>query len=154
MRLSNLSISNSEASRFGWRYGRGRLRRRILLTLCWTLGALVVIDIAVGFAFRLPADPRAERSALQSYFDYGRSIEGKLRRMVGSKSGRENPIVTAGWLDHECDLATDIAPGKLIFDIYGMSFSNMISARMEALDPAVKSQRFGGPAAPPNHSYA
>jgi hypothetical protein len=113
-----------------------------------------LIDVAVGFAFRLPADPRTKGSALQNYFDYGRSIEGKLRRLVGETPGEEAPIVAAGWLARECDVGTAPVPGKIGFDIYGMSFTNLIADQMERLDNELASRRFGGPAAPPNHSYA
>jgi hypothetical protein len=120
----------------------------------WTLAATILIDVAVGYVFRLPADPRTQGAALQNYFDYGRSIEGKLRRLVGKTPGGEAPIVTAGWLARECDVGTAPVPGKIGFDIYGMSFTNQIADQMERLDPGLASRRFGGPAAPPNHSYA
>ena len=80
------------------------------------------MDAAVGFAFRPPSDPRRAPSSLQRYFDYGRSIEGKLRREVGSTPEQDAAIVKAGWLN-DCDIATSTPPGKLAFDIYGMSFS-------------------------------
>jgi hypothetical protein len=116
--------------------------------------ALAVIDAIIGLEFRMPADPQANPSALQRYFDYGRSIEGKLRRMVGRTSAQDAPIVAAGWLGEECDVDSKELRGKLVFDIYGMSFTNQIADGMEASDPGLASQRFGGPAAPPSHSYA
>jgi hypothetical protein len=119
----------------------------------WTIGALILLDAAVGFAFRPPLDPQRAPSSLQRYFDYGRSIEGKLRREIGSTPEQDAAIVKAGWLD-ECDIATSTSPGKLSFDIYGMSFSEQIADQMVRLDPGLASQNFGGPAAPPNHSYA
>jgi hypothetical protein len=119
----------------------------------WTIGALVLMDVAVDFAFRLPPDPRSEPSALQRYFDYGRSIEGKLRREVGSTPDQDAAIVSAGWLS-DCDIATANPPGKLAFDIYGMSFSDQIANQMVRLDPGLASQSFGGPSASVNHSYA
>jgi hypothetical protein len=50
--------------------------------------------------------------------------------------------------------ATSTPPGKLAFDIYGMSFSDQIADQMVRLDPGLASRGFGGPGAPPNHSYA
>jgi hypothetical protein len=90
---------------------------------------------------------------MQRYFDYGRSIEGKLRRYMGSSADQDNEIMRAGWLS-DCDVPTVSLPGKLMFDIYGMSFSNNIADRLERLNPRLAGQRFAGPAAPPNHSYA
>jgi hypothetical protein len=131
-----------------------RLRKRVIGVLLWTLTATIFIDVAVGFVFRLPSDPRVAGTALQNYFDYGRSIEGKLRRLVGMTPGSAAPIVEAGWLAKECDIGTTSVPGKIGFDIYGMSFTNQIADHMEGLDNELASTRFGGPAAPPNHSYA
>ena len=110
------------------------------------------MDAAVGFVFRAPAAP-GRATTMQRYFDYGRSIEGKLRRYVGSSPDQDAEIMSAGWLN-DCDVPTMARPGKLMFDIYGMSFSNNIADRLEQLDPSLASQRFAGPAAPPNHSYA
>jgi hypothetical protein len=154
MRQSSLSTSSSEQSLPEQWNGRGRFRRRVLFILLWTIVALVLIDAAVGFAFRLPNDPLAAPSSLQMYFDYGRSIEGKLQHDVGATPEQDASILKAGWLAQECDVATSPPPGRLDFDIYGMSFSNHIADHMERLDPGLASRRFAGPGAPPNHSYA
>jgi hypothetical protein len=154
MFLFSSSISSSELARSRRLSSRARLRRHIIAIVLWTIGALILIDAAVGFAFRLPLDPRRTSSSLQTYFDYGRSIEGKLRREVGSTPEQDAAIVKAGWLANDCDIATSTPPGKLTFDIYGMSFSNQIARQMVRLDPGLASQNFAGPAAPPNHSYA
>jgi hypothetical protein len=154
MRQSSSSTSSSEQARSEQLKGRIRFRKRILFILLWMIAALTLIDLAVGSAFRLPTDLRTEPSSLQSYFDYGRSVEGKLRHDVGSSPEMDAPILKAGWLAKECDVATSIPSGKLGIDIYGMSFSNHIADHMERLDSGVAIHRFGGPAAPPNHSYA
>jgi hypothetical protein len=146
----SLSISNFKSR--GITNPHTRLLRRVLSILSWTIGALVLIDAAVGFTFPAPADPmRATR--MQLYFDYGRSIEGKLRNYVGSSAEQDALIMKAGWLNG-CDVPTPARPGKLVFDIYGMSFSNNIALELERLDRDLASQRFAGPEAPPNHSYA
>lgn len=135
------------------RQNRRVLLGRLLGIALWTTGALILIDVAVGLAFRPPSDPRWA-SSLQTYFDYGRSIEGKLRREVGSTPEQDAAIVKAGWIANECDVATATPPGRLGFDIYGMSFSDQIADQMERLDHRLARRRFSGPAAPPNHSYA
>jgi hypothetical protein len=151
---SSSYTSSSDPIRSRRRSGHARLRRRVFGALSWTLVASILIDLAVGFAFRLPSDPRSEGSALQNYFEYGRSIEGKLRRLVGKMPDGDWPIVRAGWLPRECDVETASRPDKRAFDIYGMSFTNLIADHMERLDPGLASRQFGGPAAPPNHSFA
>ncbi len=131
-----------------------RYARSLLCILLWTTATLILLDAAIGFTFRTPADPLQAPSSLQAYFDYGRSIEGKLRREIGTRPENDAPILKAGWLAEECRISTETPPGKLGFDIYGMSFSNRIADEMERLDPGLAGQRFSGPAAPPNHSYA
>jgi hypothetical protein len=121
--------------------------------LLWTIGALILLDIAVGLTFQPPLGPDRTLSSLQRYFEYGRSIEGKLRREVGSTPEQDAAIVKAGWLS-DCDVGTTGSPGKLTLDVYGMSFSRQIADEMVSLDSKLAAQNFGGPAAPPNHSYA
>jgi hypothetical protein len=151
---SSSSTSSSEAARSDRQYGHARLLNRVLVVLLWTIAGLVVIDVAVGLAFRMPADARREASSLQNYFNYGRSIEGKLRYLVGRTPEDDAPIVKAGWLLRDCDVERSFPAGKRGFDIYGMSFSGYIADKMTVLDPELASRQFGGPAAPPNHSYA
>src|SRR5450759_3527853 len=98
MLRSSSSTFSSEHARSKRSNGRARLKRHILGIVLWTIGALILIDAAVGFAFRPPLDPRRAPSSLQRYFDYGRSIEGKLRREVGLTPEQDAAIVRAGWL--------------------------------------------------------
>ena len=154
MRPPSSSTSSSEPPGVVRQYGRDRLRSRVFVALLWTIAGLIVIDIAVGLAFRMPADARKEGSSLQNYFNYGRSIEGKLRYLVGRTPEEDAPIVKAGWLLQECESERSLPAGKMGFDIYGMSFTGYIADEMTALDPQLASRQFGGPAAPPNHTYA
>jgi hypothetical protein len=125
-----------------------------MATIAWTVAGSIFLDVSVGLAFRLPQDANAPASPMQRYFDYGRSIEGKLRRLVGPSPAVEASIVKAGWLPQSCDVGSSIPSGKIGFDVYGMSFSNQIADQMEKLDSRVTATRFGGPAAPINHSFA
>ena len=126
---------------------------RVFGTFLSTLLSLVGLDIAVGLLFSPPDDPRVVATPLQAYFDYGRSIEGKLRRMVGPDDNHAALITKAGWLS-DCDRSTDITPGKIGVETYGNSFSIAIAEQMEMLDPKLAIQNFGGPGASPNYSYA
>ncbi len=58
---SSSSTSSSEAARSDRQYGHARLRSRVLVVLLWTIAGLVVIDVAVGLAFRMPADAAERR---------------------------------------------------------------------------------------------
>jgi hypothetical protein len=119
-----------------------------------TVAVLIALDAILGFAFGPPANPRQRLSALQTYFNYGRSIDGKLRDMIAANPADDAAIVKAGWIGRECDVDSTVPPGKLAIDIYGNSFSNNVSYQMERLDAYLVFQRFAGPAAPVSHSYA
>src|SRR5579864_4135598 len=110
---SSSSTFSFESARAERQYGQARLRRRVFVVLLWTIGGLVVIDVAVGLTLRLPADARSEGSSLQNYFNYGRSIEGKLRYLVGRTPEEDAPIVKAGWLSQDCDAQNSLPASKL-----------------------------------------
>lgn len=156
MRQLSSSISSFERL-VSWRsrtFGHRKSRLRFLATLLWTIISIAILDIAIGWIFRPPADPQAIPSTLQAYFDYGRSIEGKLRRMVGGSNGDDAPIIDAGWIAHDCNRSIEIPAGKLGIEMYGNSFTNNLGLAMEKLDPHLAIEHFAGPGAPPNHSYA
>jgi hypothetical protein len=130
------------------------LRFRVGVVVLWTIAVLILFDAVAGIVFRPPADPRMPMSSMQLYFDYGRSIEGKLRREVGASSAQDTLIVGAGWIANVCNGDSPVSSDKLVFDMYGMSFTNRIGKRLLELDPALTMSGYGGPSAPINHSYA
>ncbi|WP_404713112.1 hypothetical protein [Sphingomonas sp. MMS24-J13] len=133
--------------------GHRRMAIQVLAVLGWTLLALIALDAACGLIARPPRDPQKAGNALQVYFNYGTSIEAKLRRQLGATPGREASILKAGWLSGEC-ATRRIEPDPRGVSIYGMSFSNHVADQLALLDPKLPIARFAGPGAPPNHSYA
>lgn len=135
-----------------------RIRRRrlsaIASTCIWTLLFLTLLDVGVQCAFPMPIDPRTQPSTLARYFDYGRSIQGKLARMIGSTDAKSNPIVLVGWIENDCKPTVPPPLGKVGVSIYGMSFSKNVANELNAIDPALPISSYGGPAAGFNHSYA
>ena len=131
------------------------IRSSTVATLAWTLLFVVVIDIAINLCFPMPASNQVEPSMLQRYFDYGRTVESKLHRMVGRDDADAAPIVRAGWLDRECTQPIAASgPQATGVSSYGMSFSNHVGAAMEAVDPSIRVAFRAGPSASVNHSYA
>lgn len=126
----------------------------------WTLLALVALDLAIGRAFP-PVDPRSGEPGgrLRQYFNYGWSVEAKLRRLVGPSEAESAPIVAAGWL---AEPVVDAFPSRpragddalAGLSIYGMSFSNRVGEELSALEPRRRVRLLAGPAAPPSHSFA
>lgn len=138
----------------------GKLIRKVVVTGLWIVFFLLVFDISTNFLFPYPSNPQVtDAGPLNSYFEYGRSVEGKLLRMLGPTDEASSPLAQAGWLDPELwkKLKAPVSrpPGKeLLVAIYGMSFSNHVGTAMEAMDSRLAIRAIAGPAAPPNYSFA
>jgi hypothetical protein len=154
MHLPSLSIPSSKPP------ASKKTISKAVLTGLWILFFLVVFDVSINFLFPYPSDPRVTSAGqLNTYFEYGRSVEGKLARMVGSTDESSSSLAVAGWLDPELwkklNLPVSRVPGKdLLVAIYGMSFSNHVGEAMEAMDSKLAIRAIAGPAAPPNYSFA
>ena len=72
-----------------------RVRRDLLATALWTLAFLAAADIVLGVAFRMPEDPAVPPATLAQYFDFGASIESKMRRMVRDSDSASAVPLTA-----------------------------------------------------------
>lgn len=92
------------------------------------------------------------------YFDYGRSIAGKLDRILGPTEAEAGPLANVGWLTPEVldapTLPSKPSPGKQLIAFYGMSFTNQIAEEMARQDPRLTVRLVGAPAAPPSYAYA
>lgn len=118
---------------------------------------LVLIDVGINVAFPFPKDVHQTPSAFSSYFDYGRSVEGKLNRMVGDTVENSQVMVDSGWVDPEKWRDLPVAPegnDDLLLVNYGMSFSDHVSSAVAKIDGKITVRSIGGPSAPPNHSFA
>ena len=122
------------------------------------ISTLVALDVAINLLFPYPTDPlNTSPGAMNLYFDYGRSIEGKVSRQMGATDDTTAPIARAGWLDARMGEgeAARPAPGKnLLVAIYGMSFAEHVGQAMTKLDPNITLRIVAGPSAPPNFSFA
>ena len=122
------------------------------------ISTLVALDVAINLLFPYPTDPlNTSPGAMNLYFDYGRSIEGKVSRQMGATDDTTAPIARAGWLDARMGEGEAVRPeaGKtLLVAIYGMSFAEHVGQSMAKLDPNITLRIIGGPSAPPNFSFA
>jgi hypothetical protein len=128
----------------------------ILKTGAYTILSLCAIDVAINVLFRYPTDPQnVNPGSLNLYFDYGRSLEGKVFRQLGKSDALSAPIAQAGWLDNQLGKGEPVRPKHdLRVAIYGMSFSNYVGEALQKLDPKITTRLIAGPYAPPNHSFA
>jgi len=127
---------------------------RLALITAWVVLWLAVIDVGVNLAF----GPNGRSfPGLRKYFEYGRSVEGKLARAVAAGDGAGGLILKAGWLDaaHWSDEPARLQPGTdFMVAAYGQSFTMQAVQEAARLDARMTVRSIGGPAAPPNHSYA
>lgn len=151
-------------------FSHTRIQETIKVTIGF-IGAIAIIDSTINLLFPYPKDPQnTSPNALALYFDYGRSIEGKVKRQLGAKEENTAPIALAGWLKPPVDFSkppetqakitppdqsTQLSSGeKIKITVYGMSFANHVAEAMKKLNPDIEVTTIGGPAAPPNHSFA
>jgi hypothetical protein len=132
--------------------------RAAMITSLWVLVFLMLFDVGASVLFPYPQDPQVTSVGFVSnYLDYGRSLEGKLRRMVGKDDAASSAIAQAGWLSPEKwqDQPTQPEPGKnLLMALYGQSFTQYLGEAIVKLDPKISMRLLAGPAAPPNYAYA
>ena len=153
MTVSNSSISNSESQITASQVLTGR---RMLIAGLWAVLYLVLIDISINIFFAMPKSPLVDPGKLQSYFNYGRSVEGKLRKMIGHDKESTAILAYAGWLAENNDQQPPIASssGHILVAAYGQSFTDQICEALKVLDPRFELRLKDGPAAPLSHSYA
>lgn len=122
----------------------------------WTLVFLLAIDAGLGaWLGDPPRGPEQASGALQRYFEYGRSTEGKIRSMVGPTDALTHPLALTGWIEPPVGQPR-VAPAgaKALVAVYGMSFSANAALAMHEQMPELAVRNAGGPGATLAHSYA
>ena len=125
--------------------------------LLWTLLWLVAFDALTNAWTQYPPEPSNEAAigAFQRYFNYGRSIESKVRWMTARNDERASPLAQAGWLPSHEERELQTTPyGKQLVAIYGMSFSARVGAELARNHDRFIVRLYGGPAATVPRSYA
>jgi hypothetical protein len=129
-----------------------------LTVLFWVVLWLLVFEMVLSLVPYNP--PYKYPNAAQRYLEYGRSVEGKIRRMIGQTDETTVPVALAGWLDPQRErwekVPTKPTSDKgLLIAIYGMSFAQHVGWALDKItEPPVTVRFLGGPGAPPNHAYA
>ena len=130
-----------------------RLGSALLLGV-WVVIGLVVIDTLINIVFSYPSDPKELNPArLQSYFDYGRSQEGKLRRMTRPDRSQTAPITLAGWYEPLQVGEPPASSGKKTVTFYGMSHAVNLAHALGRTSKAYVPRIVAGPGATANWAY-
>jgi len=119
--------------------------------ILWAVVSMITLDLGVNYLFASPENG-VQPSKLTRYFDYGRSTESKLLRIVAANNDEAADIAKAGWFEA---MPNGVAAKKKpqLF-VYGMSFSNHIGGIIAHETDDFDVRLFAGPGAPLNHSYA
>lgn len=145
--MSLLSLFTSSSDR---PLTRGRAG---LVALC-TLAGLVAIDAGVNVAFAYPDDPKITGTdQVTAYFEYGRSIEGKLARITRADPEQTAPITLAGWYQPIKSNMIGGEKGGPIVTFYGMSHSVRLAEALVRTTHRYESRSVGAPGATVNWSY-
>lgn len=132
------------------------VREHSALVVLWLLAWLSVADIAVNVLFG-PDASLSRTFSLQRYFEYGRSVEGKLDRKLAADPNTRGNILSAGWIDPSllAKLPARAQDGAdLLVAAYGQSFTLNAMNEAAAIDSHITIRPVGGPGAPPSHTYA
>jgi hypothetical protein len=132
--------------------------KKLAIATLWVCGYLLLIDISINLIFPYPKDPHdISPSSLAQFFEYGRSVEGKLARMTGKTDEDSAPILFSGWLQ---GLPPRIfsnnagAAKKPTITFYGMSHSVLLAEELAKIDDSFFVRSFGAPGAIPSWSYS
>lgn len=120
----------------------------------WALVWLLVLDIAANLAFAYPRDPKnLSPNPFALYFDYGRSMEGRLRRATRADPAATAPITLAGWYEPLTAVERAAKPGGAEVTIYGMSHAVRLAEALQAGSTRYQARSVGAPGASTNWSY-
>jgi len=117
----------------------------------WTVISMITLDAGINRSFGT-LENGLKPSQLTRYFDYGRSTESKLLRIIGSENANAANIAKAGWYQPVLNVVGVNAKPQVY--MYGMSFSNHIGQIIAQETEDFGVQLYAGPGAPLNHSYA
>lgn len=133
--------------------GRAHVRRTVVLGML-VVAWLAVMDVAANLLFAYPQDPRnVTPNRFQLYFDYGRSLEGRLRRASDPDPARTAPITLAGWYDPLETYTRTPRPDGVSITVYGMSHSVRLADALERVSDGYTVRSVAAPGATTNWSY-
>lgn len=126
--------------------------------LALTLGFLVLLDVLVAGVLALSEKQVSSLRPLQAYFEYGRSVPGKLREWVEHPSTPGN-LFGVAWIQDvvsssETEFSQEDGGNTPVVRSYGMSFVNNIVKAAAERNPGLVYDLHAGPGAPPNFTYA
>jgi hypothetical protein len=130
---------------------------KLFYSFIWIVFYLAVIDVMVNIIFQFPKEPeKTPPSFLEGYFEYGRSVEGKLDRMARRGNDQSAPILGYGWLENKRyeSLPKKAGEGEVLVAVYGMSHIKILGNAIAKIDSKYVIRNITGPGVPPGWSFA
>jgi len=124
--------------------------------ILWIGFYLVFIDIGVNIIFKFPEDPQQHPpSLLQGYFEYGRSIEGKFKKMAFAALIQVDPTIGYGWLKGRGNDSQVRKAGEnqTLVAVYGMSHTKLLGDAMAKMGNKYLIRSICAPGAPVGWGY-
>ena len=142
---SSISSSKPESAKRIWPL---EIAKTCALIIGWVLLADIAVQTGLSFGNKVL---HGKLDPIVTYFDYGRSVPGKLKQQFNEDAAP----VKAAWRDalletSAAQFAQYHAPS---YRFYGMSFSNHIAKEWRALDPTIQIDEMNGPGAPANATF-
>jgi hypothetical protein len=131
--------------------------KKTLSMMCSILVLLSLMDLSVAGVLAW-SEERGKFASLVRYFEYGRSVPGKLSQWETNPDMRGN-LYDVAWRSDvvarssEKFAQEDINVGPVVRS-YGMSFINNILTQARRAQPALVTDLHSGPGAPPNFTYS
>lgn len=131
--------------------------RKTLTVFSLTIALLILLDVVVAITLSF-LDRTGRVGSLVQYFEYGRSVPGKLAKWEAEPNRRDN-LYTFAWrpdiVARSAELfAAEPEGAEPVIRTYGMSFVNDILSETLAQRPDLTWDRHSGPQSPPNFTYA
>ena len=129
-------------------------RRKAWKVLYWSLICLIFLDVLVGVAFQYPKNPRElNPGKLALFFDYGRSMEGRLKRATRVNRNETAPITLSGWYDPLEVVERPVKANGEVITVYGMSHAVLLADAVQAESNKYSVRSVGAPGATTNWAY-
>jgi hypothetical protein len=130
-------------------------RQSVWRVCAWALGCLLALDVGASLAFAYPNDPRdLSPSRWALYFDYGRSMEGRLRRATRSDPEQTAPITLSGWYEPLPAVARQAKAGAgPTVHFYGMSHAVRLADALQETSDVLTARSVGAPGATGNWAF-
>ncbi len=125
-------------------------------SMLWIFLYLILMDLIVNVIFKFPDNPQIKApTMMQEYFEYGRSIEGKFKKMAFAAKLQVNPTQGYGWLKGQ---QADSQPSKagenqILVAVYGMSHTKYLGDAIANINSKYSIRSVCAPGAPIDWGY-